>query len=81
VEVLANAATMADANTRHQYLNRQTLHSGRKPKTDGDTLDKVMTIYREFMDHDHIVTLNMLASEVRRMDSGAKDLSISTICR
>jgi hypothetical protein len=78
VEVLATAAAMADATTIHQYLNRQTLHSGQKP-TESDILDRVLTMYHGSRDNDRIVTLNMLVAEVRRMDSGVKDLSRSAI--
>jgi hypothetical protein len=65
VDVLATVATMMDATKRYQFLNRQTLHSGRKPRTDGDNLDKVLTIYRELRDNDCIVTLNMIAADVQ----------------
>jgi hypothetical protein len=81
VEVLATVATTTDATSRHALLNKQTVHRGKKPKTDGHTLDKVMTMYRELRDNDRIVTLNMLAADVRRMDIGSKDLSLSTIHR
>jgi hypothetical protein len=38
-------------------------------------------MYWELRDNDRIVTLNMLAAEVRRMDSGSNDLSLSAIRR
>jgi hypothetical protein len=70
---------MADATSRHAFLNEQTVHNGIRPKTDTHTLDKVLTSYRELRDNDRIVTLNMIAAEVRRMESGSKDLSLSAI--
>jgi hypothetical protein len=36
-------------------------------------------MYHELRGHDHIFTLNMLAAEVRQMDSGSNDLSLSAI--
>jgi ABC-type lipoprotein export system ATPase subunit len=65
VDFLATSATMMDATTRHKFLNMQTLYSGRKPKIDDDTLDKVLTMYHKLRDNDHIFTLNMFAAEVR----------------
>jgi hypothetical protein len=52
---------------------------GQKTKTDGETLDKVLTMYHKLRGNDRIVTLNMIAAEIWRMDSGFKGLSLSTI--
>jgi hypothetical protein len=79
--VLATSAAMSDAISRNAVLNKQTVHIGRRPKTGAETLDKMLTMYWELRDNDRIVTLNMRAAEVRRMDSGSKDLSLSAIRR
>jgi hypothetical protein len=81
MEVLAPAAAMMDATSRHACLSKQTIHNVIRPKTDTETLDKMLTIYRELRDNDRIVTLTMIAAEVRRMGSGSKDLSLSAIRR
>jgi hypothetical protein len=70
---------MADASPRHAFLNRQNVHNGRRPTIGIGTLDNVLTMYRELRDNDRIVTLNMIVAEVRRMDSGSKDLHLSAI--
>jgi hypothetical protein len=72
---------MADATSRHAFLNKQTVHNGRRLKTGTENLDKVLTMYRELRDNDRIVTQNMLADEVQQMDSGSKDLTFSAIRR
>jgi hypothetical protein len=77
MEVLANAAAMKDATSA--FLNKQTVHNGIIPNTDTEALDKVLLMYRELRGNDRIVTLNMIVAEVRRMDSGSKDLSLSAI--
>jgi hypothetical protein len=77
VEVLATVAAMVDVTKRHPYLNRQPMYSERNTKTDSDTLDKVLTMYSESRGNFRIITLNMLASEVRHIVSGIKDLCLS----
>jgi hypothetical protein len=80
-EVLATSASMADATLMHAFLNKQTDHNGKRPKMGTKTLQNLLTMYRELRDNDHIVTLNMLAAKVWRMDSGSKDLSLSALRR
>jgi hypothetical protein len=72
---------MSDATSRNAFLNKQTVNNGRRPKKGTETLDKVLTMYQELRASDRSFTLNMLADEVRRMDSGSKDLSLSAIRR
>jgi hypothetical protein len=40
-----------------------------------------MIMYRELRDNNRVVTLNMIAAEVRQMDSGSSYLSLSAIRR
>jgi hypothetical protein len=81
VDVLAASATTMNTTTRHQFLNRQTLYSGRKPKTAGDILDKVLALYHELRDNNLIATLNMIAAEARPIYSRSKARSLGTIHR
>jgi hypothetical protein len=65
VDTLATAATIMDATTRHQ--------------TDGETVDKMLTMYHKFRDNDCIITLNIIAAEAWRMESRVKDLYLGAI--
>jgi transposase-like protein len=80
--VLQVADTMCDVTTRHSFLSRQTMHKGRAPWTEKYTLQKILTMYQEMRDKDLIVTLNLLAAELKRLDRSVQGLSLTAIlCR
>jgi hypothetical protein len=79
--VLQVVDTMCDATTRHSFLSRQTMHHGRAPWTEKDTLQKILTMYQDLRDRDQIVTLNLLAAELKRLDRSVQCLYLGTIRR
>jgi hypothetical protein len=50
------------------------MHQGRAPMTEVDSLHKILTMYR-----DHIVTLNLLAAELKRLDSFVQCLYLAAM--
>jgi hypothetical protein len=79
IYVLETASTICDATSMHTFLNKQTPHQGRKPKTEQARLHKMLTMYRELCNHDHVVMLNLLADELKRMDETVVGLSLVAI--
>jgi transposase-like protein len=75
------ADTMCNATTRHSFLSQQKMHKGRAPWTEKDTLQKILTMYCELRDRDRIVTLNILAAEMKRLDRSVQGLSLAAIWR
>jgi transposase-like protein len=75
------AYTMCNVTTRHSFLSRQTMHKGRAPRTEKDTLQKILTMYQELRDRDRIFTLNLLAAELKRLDRSVQCVSLTAIRR
>jgi hypothetical protein len=80
-DVLETVKTMCDHTNRHAFLRKQTVHQGRKPKTEQARLHKMLTMYRELHDRDHVIILNLLAAELNRMDETVDGLSLASIRR
>jgi hypothetical protein len=58
------------------------MHKGRAPRKEKDTLHKILTIYQELRDRDQIVTLNLIDTELKRLDRYVQGLSLTSIrCR
>jgi hypothetical protein len=71
-----------DAMTHHSVLNRHTMHQGISPMTEVDPLHKILTMYQELTYRDRIVTLNLLAAELKRLNRSVQGLSLAAIrCR
>jgi hypothetical protein len=60
----------------HQFLNHKSLHPGRKPKTVDDTLGIIVNTYRDLCERDRVVTLNLLAAELKRLDPGSRTVTM-----
>jgi hypothetical protein len=65
----------------HSFLIRQAMHKGRAPWTEKDTLQKILTMHRELRDRDWIITLNLLAAELKRLDRSVQGLYLAAIRR
>jgi hypothetical protein len=72
---------ICDAMTWHSYLSMQTMHQGRAPWTEKESLHKILTMYRELRDRNRIVTLNILAAELKRLDRSVQGLPLAAIQR
>jgi hypothetical protein len=70
---------MCDAVTQHHFSNKHTMYTGRAPTTEADTLLNILTMYRKIKYRDHIVTLNLLAAELKRLDRYIQVLSLAAI--
>jgi hypothetical protein len=54
--VMTTVSILCDSTSRHQFLNRRSLHPGSKPKTADDTLGIILKMYRDLREQDRIVT-------------------------
>jgi transposase-like protein len=79
--VMTTASILCDSTPRHQFLNRQSLHPGRKPNTINSTLGIILKMYRDLRDQDRVVTLNLLAAELKRLDPGARNVTMPALRR
>jgi hypothetical protein len=79
--VMKTARILCDSMSRHQFLNHQSLHPGRKPKTIDNTLGIILKMFRDLREQDRFVTLNLLAAELKRLDSGARNVTIPALRR
>jgi hypothetical protein len=57
------------------------MHQGIAPWTEKDTLQKILTMYRELRDRDRIVTLNLLDEELKRLGRSVQGLCLGAIRR
>jgi hypothetical protein len=51
----------------------------RAPTTEADLLNNKFSMHRELRDRDHIVTLNIIAAELKRLDRYFQGLSLASI--
>jgi hypothetical protein len=79
--VMTTASILCDSTSRHQFLNRRSLHPGRKPKTIYSTLGIILKMYRDLREQDRVVTLNLLAAELKRLDPGARNVIMPALRR
>jgi hypothetical protein len=79
--VMTTVSILCDSTSRHQFLNRRSLHPGRKPKTINSTLGIILKMYRDLRDQDRVVTLNLLAAELKRLDPGARNVTMPALRR
>jgi hypothetical protein len=70
---------MCNTKKWHSYLNRQTIHQGRAPWIESISLHKILIMYRELRDRDRIVTLNILAAELKRLDRSVQGMYLADI--
>jgi hypothetical protein len=73
---MTTANIICDSTLRHQFINCRSLHPGRKPKTVEDTLGIIFKMYRDLRERDRVVTLNLLAAELKRLDPGVRTVII-----
>jgi hypothetical protein len=73
------ADTMCDAMTQHSYLKRKKMHQGRAPWTEKGSLHKILTMYWGLRIRDWILTLYLLASELKGLDRSVQCLSLAAI--
>jgi hypothetical protein len=67
--------------TRYVMQRRGTLFLTGRPCiwTEAESLHKILTMYWELIDMDLIITLNLLAAELKRLDRSVKGLSLAAI--
>jgi hypothetical protein len=79
--VMTTASILCDSMSRHQFLNRRSLHPGRKSKTIDGTLGIFFKMYRDLREQDRVITLNLLATELNRLEPGARNVTMPDIHR
>jgi hypothetical protein len=58
------------------------MHEGRKPSTEMAELDRVKEVYDDLRERDRVVTLSLLARDLRRQNVSLKYLSVRSVrCR
>jgi hypothetical protein len=72
---------MCNATMHQSFLNMQTMQQGRAPWTEKGTLHKMLKMYRELRYRDRIVTLNLLAAELKILDRFVQGLSLAATWR
>jgi transposase-like protein len=80
-DVMTTASILCDSTSRHQFLNHRSLHPGKKTKTIDDTLGIILKMYRDLREQDRVVTLNLLAAELKRLDPGARNVIMPALRR
>jgi hypothetical protein len=81
VGAMTTASILCDSTSRHQFLNHRSLHPGRKPNTIDDTLGIILKMYRDLREQYRVVTLNLLATELKRLDPGPRNVTMPALCR
>jgi hypothetical protein len=65
--------------SRHQFLNHRSLYPGRKPNTIDDTLGMILKMYRDLREQDWVATLNLSATELNRLEPGARNVNMPAL--
>jgi hypothetical protein len=79
--VLQVGNKMCDAIARYSFLNIQTMYQGRAPMMKVDSLHKILKMHRDLRDRDRIVTLNLIAADLKRLDRSVQGLSLAALRR
>jgi hypothetical protein len=79
--VMATMNILCDSMVRHHFLNHRSLHPGRKLKIIDDTLGIILNMYFDLCKSDRVFPLNLLAAELKRLDPGARTVTMSALCR
>jgi hypothetical protein len=79
--IMAQVASIDDCYLKNQYLMKKTLHLGRTPLTTQADLERSKTVFDDLRERDRIVSLSLLAHDLRRRNVDLKDLSVRSVRR
>jgi hypothetical protein len=77
--ILEKASAIKDVTLKHTFLSKMSCHEGWKPETDIMDLERVREVYDDIMERDGVVTLSLLAHDLRRRNVSLQDLSVRSV--
>jgi transposase-like protein len=79
--ILDKSAEIKDITSKHQFISKISIHEGRKPATEMAELKLVKEVYDDIRKRNRLVTLSLLAHDIRRHTVSLKDLSVRSVRR
>jgi transposase-like protein len=79
--ILEKAASIKDITSKHHFFLKMSMHEGRKPATEMAELERVKAVYDDLRERERVVTLYLLAHDLRRHNVSLKDLSVRSVRR
>jgi transposase-like protein len=79
--ILEKAAAIKEITSKHQFISKISIHEGRKPSTEMAELERLKQVYYDLRERDRVVTLSLLAHDLRQHNVSLKDLSVRSVRR
>jgi hypothetical protein len=79
--ILYKAASIKEITSKHHFLSKMSIHEGRKPATEMAELERVKQVYDDLRERDRVVTLSLLAHDLRQHNVSLQDLSVRSVRR